>query len=293
MSISDVVFGFNVFVLAYFIVLNSSYLVLLYSAGRELFGFMHRARIETPDELMRSPLTPSVGVIAPAWNEEAGVVDSVRSLLALEYPDARIIVVNDGSSDDTLARLVEAFDLERVEYAYAEEIPTQPLLDLYRSRTESRVVVADKQNGGKADAINCGINIAETDLVCVIDADSVLDASALATSARPFVDDPDRVVAVGGIVRIINDCVVERGFVQEVRLPRAHLARIQVMEYLRRLPRRTQRLEPDQRAAHHQRRLRRVPARRRGGGRWLRPTHARRGHGADRPHAPPPAARAA
>jgi cellulose synthase/poly-beta-1,6-N-acetylglucosamine synthase-like glycosyltransferase len=207
--------------------------VLLYAAGRELFTFMHRARIVSTDEVMRSPLAPSVAVVSPAWNESAGIVDSVRSLLALEYPSFEVIVVNDGSSDDTLDKLVAAFDMEPVEYAYAPEIPTAQFRALYRSRTERRVLVVDKENGGKADAINAGINVADTDLVCVIDADSVLDADALAKGARPFIDDPERTVAVGGIVRIINDSIVERGHVSEVRLPRAHLARIQVLEYLR------------------------------------------------------------
>jgi cellulose synthase/poly-beta-1,6-N-acetylglucosamine synthase-like glycosyltransferase len=224
---------FNGFVLAYFVVLNVSYLLLLYSAGRELFGFMHRSRIESPDELMRSPLTPGVTIIAPAWNEALGVVDSVRSLLSLEYPDFQVVVVSDGSTDDTMEKLIAAFELEQVEYAYAPDVPTAPFRALYRSRIEQRVTVVDKDNGGKADAINCGINVADTPLVCVIDADSVLDMDALSKAARPFVDDPERTVAVGGIVRIINDSLVERGHVREVRLPRAHLARIQVMEYLR------------------------------------------------------------
>lgn len=224
---------FNGLVLGYFIVLNAAQLALLYGAGRELLMHMGRARIESTEELMRSPLVPSVGVIAPAYNEAMGVVDSVRSLLALEHPDFRIIVVNDGSSDDTLARLQEAFELEAVTYAYAPAIPTQPFRRYLQSRLESRLIVVDKENGGKSDAINCGINVAETDIVCVIDADSVLDIDALAQGARPFVDDPDRVVAVGGIVRVINDSIVERGHVREVRLPRAHLARIQAMEYLR------------------------------------------------------------
>ncbi|MBC7460380.1 MAG: glycosyltransferase family 2 protein, partial [Thermoleophilia bacterium] len=233
MSIQLAVQVIGVVTLAYFVVLNTSQLLLIYMAARELFEHMHRSRIETPDELMASPLAPSVTVIAPAWNEEVGVVESVRSLLALEYPDFQVIVVNDGSDDDTLGALTEAFALERLEYAYAAQIRTQSLRGLYRSRSEPRILVADKVNGGKADAVNCGVNIAETDLVCVIDADSVLDTSALAISARPFIDDPDRVVAAGGTVRVINDCIVERGQVQEVRLPRASLARIQVMEYLR------------------------------------------------------------
>ncbi len=229
-----IVLTFNWFVLGYFVVLNGSYLVLLYGAGRELFTFMHRARIESTDEVMRSPLAPSVTLVSPAWNESLGIVDSVRSLLALEYPDFQVVVVNDGSTDDTLEKLIAAFDMEQVEYAYAPAIPTAPFRALYRSRTERRVLVVDKENGGgKADACNCGINVADTDLVCVIDSDSVLDADALAKSARPFIDDPDEMVAVGGIVRIINDSIVERGHVSEVRLPRAHLARIQVLEYLR------------------------------------------------------------
>ncbi|MCW2920912.1 MAG: hypothetical protein JWL76_786 [Thermoleophilia bacterium] len=232
-TVEWVVLAFNAFVLGYFVVLNGSYLILLYAAGRELFTFMHRARIESTDEIMRSPLAPSIAVVSPAWNESAGIVDSVRSLLALEYPNFEVVVVNDGSSDDTLQRLVDAFDMEPVEYAYAPDVATAAFQALYRSRTERRISVVDKANGGKADAINAGINVADTELVCVIDADSVLDTDALAKSARPFIDDPERMVAVGGIVRIVNGSIVERGHVSEVRLPRAHLARIQVLEYLR------------------------------------------------------------
>jgi cellulose synthase/poly-beta-1,6-N-acetylglucosamine synthase-like glycosyltransferase len=143
------------------------------------------------------------------------------------------VVVSDGSTDDTVSRLAEAFDLEEFPRVYVPEIPTAAVTRILRSHVEPRLIVVEKENGGKADALNCGINLADEELVCSIDADAILDPDALLLACRPFVEEPELVVATGGIVRIANGCVIEHGHISAIRLPRSPLAAIQVIEYLR------------------------------------------------------------
>jgi len=183
--------------------------------------------------MVRSPLAPPISIIVPAYNEAAGIADSVRSLLALEYPALEVVVVNDGSTDSTIERLVEVFDLRRVERPTPPFLPHRPVGAVYVPRSRLSLLVLDKENGGKADSLNAGINFASHPLVCAIDADSILEQKALVKSATPFLDDPYRTVATGGMVRVANGCRVERGRVLEARLPRTLFPMFQVVEYLR------------------------------------------------------------
>ncbi len=232
-AVERLVFAYNGLVLAYFLLVNLTYGVLIYWAAREARNHVRRGRMERVDELMRSPLAPGVSIVVPAFDEEVGIVDAVRALLALRYPRFQVLVVSDGSTDATLERLSEAFSLEPFPRVYVPSIPTQPVRAILRSRSEPRLLVVDKENGGKADALNCGINLADEELVCSVDADAILDRDALLHSCRPFVDDPERVVAAGGIVRIGNGCRIDRGHVDAIELPGSRLASIQVVEYLR------------------------------------------------------------
>lgn len=231
--LEQLVYGYNNVVLAYFALMNVMYLVLLYHASLAMLDRVRRGRMEAIDDLMRSPLAPGVTVVVPAFNEQECIVDSVRSLLALRYPRFQVIVVSDGSTDETVARLTAQFALEPFPRVYVPEIPTAPLRQVLRTRDEPRLLVVEKVNGGKADALNCGINLADEELVCAIDADAILDADALLLSCRPFVEQPDEVIGTGGIVRIANGCRIEHGHVAEVSLPSSRLAAIQVVEYLR------------------------------------------------------------
>lgn len=212
---------------------NAVYLVFTVIAWRSITDHLRARRHHATDEALASPLTPPISVLLPAYNEEAGVVESVRSLLGLRYPDHEIVVVNDGSTDGTLARLREAFDLVPVRKAIRGALPCRPIRATYVSRRDPRLMVIDKENGGKADALNAAIDAASHPYVCAIDADAVLEEDALLRVARPILDDPDRVVATGGIVRIANGCRIERGQVLEVGLPHSTLASLQVLEYFR------------------------------------------------------------
>ena len=226
--------GFDWFVLGYFLALNSSYLVLLVLASLEFARHLRRLPFAGYDEAYASPLTLPVSVIVPAHDEGPGIVDAVRAMLSLRYPEFEILVVDDGSTDDTFARLVEAFDLVEVPRVVTPDVPVVGrLVSVSVPRSALPLVVVRKENGGKADALNTGINVARYPLVCMVDADSVLDPDALMTVSKPFADDPERVVATGGVVRAANGCTVSGGRIVEVRMPRTWLPRIQVVEYLR------------------------------------------------------------
>ncbi|WP_274627695.1 glycosyltransferase family 2 protein [Arvimicrobium flavum] len=178
-------------------------------------------------------VAPPIALIVPAYNEEMNVVESVHSMLALEYPNFEVIVVNDGSKDQTLQRLIEAYGLVKFQRPYEEALAHAPIRGLYSSLVAERLFVVDKENGGKADAQNAGVNVCRAPIFCVIDGDSILEPDALMRAVQPFIDDPERTIAVGGTIRIANGSRIESGRVAEVHLPTKLLPLFQVVEYLR------------------------------------------------------------
>lgn len=231
MTLADVILFVNYAILGYFLLLNGIYFILYaisfadvtYHARSEIFGGL--------SELFASHYAPPVSVIVPAYNEEATIAASVRSLLALRYSLHEVVVVNDGSKDATMDVLREEFGLLESDQPVRKQLRTAEILDVYASPAE-RLIVVDKNNGGKADALNVGICAARFPLVCCIDADLILEEDALLRVARPMIESSD-VVAVGGIVRVANGCTVESGRVVDVRTPRSILPTFQVVEYLR------------------------------------------------------------
>lgn len=178
-------------------------------------------------------VVPPITMLAPAYNEAATVRDSIMSLLALDYPRFEVIVINDGSKDATLEVLQQSFDLEPVERDGDRAAPHAPIRGVYRSRLNAKLLVIDKENGGKADALNAGLNLARTPIICSMDADSILEPDALLRAVQPFIEDPEHVVAVGGTIRIANGCTVKHGRLQTVGVSRNPLALFQTVEYLR------------------------------------------------------------
>jgi len=188
-----------------------------------------------PSQLWRryAETAPPISLLAPAYNEEKTIVESVRSLLALHYPSFEVVIVNDGSTDDTLKVLTEAFELEPLQRDYELIVPHAAIRALYGAPNQPRLVVVDKDNGGKADALNAGLNLSRSLIICSMDADSLLEPDALLRAVRPFIDDPERVVAVGGTIRVANGCDIEGGRVTRIGAPRNALALLQTVEYLR------------------------------------------------------------
>lgn len=219
-------------ILFYFLVLNSFYAVLLILSIPEIWEQTRLAEDEDFQRLMQSDALPPITILVPAYNESATIQSSVTAILTLEYRNYEVVVVNDGSKDDTMDKLRDAFDLYEVPRVYPETISTKPLRALYRSRTRSRLLVLDKENGGKADSLNAAINASRFPLVIAVDADTLIEPDALLRLTRPFLLGR-QIAAVGGTVRVANDCTVTDGRVSEPRVSSRLLPGIQVVEYLR------------------------------------------------------------
>lgn len=232
-SILDVaLWASAVVVLAYTAVVVGSYVVTSALALPALVRLRRWADVFTVDEASSAASALPVTLLAPMYNEEAVCVEAVRALLGVDYPSKEILVVNDGSKDGTVARLVEAFRLVPAVRPQTAFLPTAAVRQTYRSLDRPDLWLIDKENGGKADALNVGVNHCRTPLVCMLDGDSLLNGDALHRSVRPFLEDATT-IAAGGTIAIVNDCTVRHGRVTNVRMPHRWTARFQVLEYVR------------------------------------------------------------
>jgi biofilm PGA synthesis N-glycosyltransferase PgaC len=192
-------------------------------------------RIEDYQLLASSRFTVPVSVVFPAYNEASVILSCVRSALAFEYFEYEVIVVNDGSTDDTLAVLVAAFDLHPHQVFYRPTLPTEEVRGIYRSALEPRLIVVDKVNGGnKADALNVGVNLSRYRYVCCLDSDTMYERDALLKSMRLAVADPARVVGVTSVFTV-GLHPERQGSVRDEkrRLDRSLLMNFQQLEYVR------------------------------------------------------------
>ncbi len=222
----------NGLVIVYFVLLNGAYFATSLLAFRALRRYAARLKSVDIQEFLVSAGAPPITLIVPAYDEEATCVDVVRSLLTLNYPEYEVIIVNDGSRDATADRLASAFEMVPAARMQIADFETAPIHGIFRSRWHPNLWLVDKDNGGKADALNSGLAFCQTPLFCVMDADTILERDALIRIVRPFLED-QRTVAAGGVVRVVNGCTVESGSVVDIRLPRNWLAQLQVLEYLR------------------------------------------------------------
>lgn len=223
----------SVFFLVYYILVHANYLLLHWFALSELREDVRKADHEPVYQPFTSQFLPGVAIIAPAYNEAPTIVQSVRSLLSVKYADKEVVVVNDGSTDDTLAELKAAYDLQPITAEYPLDVPTESIREIYRSAVIEELLVIDKDNGGKSDALNAGVWLTDQPLFCAIDADSIVDRDGLLQVVRPFLENPGKTIATGGTVWVANGCTIENGIVQSIRLPSNLLVRAQIVEYLR------------------------------------------------------------
>ena len=184
-------------------------------------------------DIFESSQTPPVSILVPAHNEAQSIVENVKALLALNYPSFEVIVINDGSSDDTLDHLSKSFSLRSVNHIYRPVIKTSIIKDYYVSSIYPSLTVINKPKSGKSDSLNVGINIARYPYFCCIDADTLIEKDAFLRLVRPIIESKEPVVACGGILRIANGCTVRNGEVSKISLPRDILSRLQIVEYVR------------------------------------------------------------
>jgi cellulose synthase/poly-beta-1,6-N-acetylglucosamine synthase-like glycosyltransferase len=219
--------------LYYFFILNTVYIMLSLVAYWEIYKHLRRVAYGGYEHISRSPLTPPISVIVPAYNEQVSIALTVSNLLHLDYMRYEVIVINDGSTDETLPELHRAFDLFKSEEDAELRLQTKPLRGVYRSKRHHNLIVIDKENGGKSDSLNAGLNYAAHSYFCAVDADVMLEADALQHVILPVIESEDRVIAVGGIVRVANGCRISKGRVTEVSLSSNPIAIFQSIEYFR------------------------------------------------------------
>ena len=224
---------FNIFAMIYFIFVNLTYLLLNILAFFSIRTHLRSSAFVEDKILFRhaAHLKP-ISLIVPAYNEELSVVESVRSLIHLNYPVYEVVLVNDGSTDGTMKVLEEALNLEQVERAAPHQLPAKKVKGIFRSPHFENLLVIDKENGGKADALNAGINFSRYPLFTAIDSDSLLEKDVLLKMVRPFLENPST-IAVGGVIRVVNGCEVRDGEVVKIGLPTNPLAIFQIVEYFR------------------------------------------------------------
>jgi poly-beta-1,6-N-acetyl-D-glucosamine synthase len=227
---------FTYCILGYTAALLSCYtLIGLFSIG-ETRTYLRKNSFTDYRILAGSAEAPSMSILAPAYNEGANVIENVRSLLSIHYNNLEVIIINDGSKDDSLEKLIQAYDLYKAEIFVNQQIKTKTVRGIYKSHNPvyRKLIVVDKENGGKADALNVGVNIAKNDYIVCIDVDCILEQDAILKLAKPFLESPEcRVIATGGVIRIANSCEIQAGRLIKVNLPEQFLPRVQTLEYIR------------------------------------------------------------
>ncbi len=227
-----IILYYNVFVLVYFFSLNLFYLLLFSLAFISLLKYKRLNEAIIKPRFSQA-LLPSISIIAPAYNEQLTIEESVNALRNIDYPDLQIILVNDGSTDATLDILKEKLSLFRCQLASDNLIITNSVKSTYRSAKDERIIVIDKVNGRKADSLNSGLNYCKSRLFCAIDSDSLIEKNALKHLVQPYLERDSKVVALGGIVRVANNCIVKDSEIIEARVPKNALATFQTIEYIR------------------------------------------------------------
>ena len=227
------IIDFNYYLAFYSSAINLLYLILLGLSFVSVAKQIKLWNMKGMTMLFKKRMLPSISIIAPAFNEEKTIIESTNSLLNLKYPDYELIIMNDGSKDSTLDVLINYFELVRVDYDFECKLKTMPVRSIYMNHSIPKLIVVDKENGGKADSLNAGINISNKDYFCGIDADSLLEEDALLKLASQTLDEGVETPALGGNIFPINGCSVSRGLITEVRIPKNNLARFQTIEYMR------------------------------------------------------------
>ncbi len=223
------------FIYAFFAI--ASYVILAIISAIETKEYMKKNSFVNYKEILSSTISPSISIIAPAYNESLNIIENVRSLLSSHYVNYDVIIVNDGSKDDSLEKLIAAYDLVKVNFLINQQIPTKPIrAGVFKSTNPAfeKLMVVDKENGGKADALNMGLNISNNKYVACIDVDCLLLENALQKMVKPFIEvTEETVIATGGVIRIANSCIIKNGKLLDVNLPKRLIEKAQILEYLR------------------------------------------------------------
>jgi cellulose synthase/poly-beta-1,6-N-acetylglucosamine synthase-like glycosyltransferase len=223
----------NAVILLYFVVTNLMYMVLMLICLYTVSLHSKFASRTAVAEYLDSPVTPPVALLVPAFNEQDAIISTVVSLMQLNYPEKEIIVIDDGSTDRTMANLIEHFQLLPMDMIYRPTLKCKEPEAFYYSHRYPELLVISKQNGGKSDALNCGINMSRSPYFCTVDADTVIERDALVRLMAPVINSNVNTIVSGGVVRIANGCTLENGELKSIDLPKSWIERCQIVEYIR------------------------------------------------------------
>lgn len=229
----DIVTYFGWFIAVYMVVVIVFYSIILVISSFQLRREYQLDRTRTYEEYTNEIYTKPVSIIVPAYNEEAGIVQSVRSLLSINYPVFEIVVVNDGSKDNTVKKVIEQYDMREIKKVVRRQVNSNPIKKIYQSQILPNLFLIDKENGGKADALNAGLNFSHYPYFCSLDGDSVLENDAFLKVMKPIIDSNEEVIASGGSVRIANGCDIRNGNIVKIGLSDRPIVIMQIIEYLR------------------------------------------------------------
>lgn len=227
---------FYYFFLIFSVLIISSYIILALISTFETIFYFRKNSFVSYKSILASPFSPTISILAPCYNESLNIVENVRSLMSLHYVNYEVIIINDGSKDESLEKLIAEYNLESVKYPINPKLETQQIRGIYKSKNPvfEKLIVIDKENGGKADALNAGLNFSKSEFVACIDVDCMLIEDALQKMVKPFLERSDRkVIATGGVIRIANNCKIENGKLMQVNMPKKLIERYQILEYLR------------------------------------------------------------
>ncbi|NPD45337.1 MULTISPECIES: glycosyltransferase [unclassified Lentimicrobium] len=228
---------FSSFFLIYALILFIIYVLISILSTVELRRYVNKNKYFDYRSILSYKNLPSISIIAPAFNEEKSIIENIRSLLSIYYPQINVIIVNDGSTDDSLSKAIEHYGLIKVEMAIEYEVKSSKIRGIYRSihSEYANLILVDKENGGKADALNAGINVSRSDLFVAVDVDSIIEPDAVLRLVKPFLEEERgrKVISSGGVIRVANNCEIKDGRITKVRFPKALLVKFQVLEYFR------------------------------------------------------------
>lgn len=223
---------FTIVNLFYFFLINSFYVFLILLAYPAIIKRFKELKLEDLEKSLKSSSLPPICVGVPVFNEEKTIVESVHSLLRLKYPQKEIVVVSDGSTDQTMELLTKEFNLVETPLVSPQYIKTKPIRKVFRSLSSPELTVVEKENGMRADTLNCAVNFCSSPLFLQIDADTLVEEDALTRMIRPFLTE-EGVIGEGGTIRLLNGCEYKNGKVTKVGMPSNLWEGIQIGEYLR------------------------------------------------------------
>jgi len=232
MSFVDVVYGLDYFSLYYFLFINTFYAVLILSSFVSLARRMKEVSLEKYSRLMQRESLPAISIIIPCYNESMVIIDSIYSHIKLTYPLKQIIIVNDGSTDSTIEKITQEFDLVEIPKLFPGTLSTAEVKAVYQSQKWPDLFVLDKVRGGKGDALNAGLNASITPLYLAADADTLIQKDALLRMIRPFLQN-ESIVAQGATIRLVNGSSFQYGALSSFDVPNTVVESVQVAEYLR------------------------------------------------------------